>query len=59
MLVHLFAVDLEAVAELNTGIGDQLFELRLALDQRQPSQVLSVEIEQIERDQHDLAGSAS
>ena len=34
---HLAAVDLEAFAELDVGAGDDLLQLRLALDQRQLS----------------------
>jgi hypothetical protein len=53
---HLGAVDLEAIAELNVGALDDLLQLRLALEQRQFSQVLSVEIEQVECDHDDLGG---
>ena len=35
MGVHLAAVDLEALAELNVGAVDQLLQMGLALDQRQ------------------------
>jgi hypothetical protein len=49
---HLFAVDIKTFAELNRGLLDQLFQMRLALDQRQFSHILAVEIEQIESD-HD------
>ena len=54
MRVHLAAVDLEALAELDVGAGDQLLQMRLALDQRQLPQIVAVEIEQIEGDHHDL-----
>jgi hypothetical protein len=47
---HLLAFDLEAFAKLDRGILDQLFQMRLALDQRQFSQILTVEIEQVECD---------
>jgi hypothetical protein len=37
MLEHLAAVDLETLAELDGGLGDQFFQMRLALDQRELS----------------------
>ena len=56
--VHLATIDLETLAELNGGLGDQLLQLRLALHQRQLPQVVSVEVEQIEGHQYDLFGTA-
>jgi hypothetical protein len=46
MPVHLGAVNLEALGELDVGLGNQLLQVRLALDQRQLPQVVAVEIEQ-------------
>jgi len=37
MLVDIFAVDLEALAELDIGLGNDLLELSLPLEQRQPA----------------------
>src|SRR5258707_9207209 len=54
MLEHFPAVDLEALAELNVGVGGEFLEIRLTLDQRQFSQIATVPIKQIESDQHDL-----
>ena len=51
---HLAALDLEAFAELDVGAIDDLLELGFALDQRQLPQIAAIQIEQIERDQHDL-----
>jgi hypothetical protein len=42
MRVHFGAVDLETFRELDVGFCDQLLQVRLALDQRQFSQVVSV-----------------
>jgi hypothetical protein len=49
---------LEAFAELDCCLGDQFFERRLAVDQRQLAKIVSIEIEQIERHHHDLFGFA-
>ena len=57
MLEHLRAVDLEAFAELNVRIRNELLEMGLALDQRQFSQITAVEIEQVEGHQYDLGGT--
>ena len=54
MRVHLPAIDLEALGELDIGAVDDLLRVRLALDQRQFPQVVAIEIEQVKRDQHDL-----
>ena len=54
MLEHLAAVDLEALAELDVGLVDQLLQMRLALDQWQLPQIVAIEIKQIERDHDDL-----
>ena len=54
MLVHLATIDLEALTELDIGLGDDLLEQHLALDQGQLSQVMAVEIQQIERGHHGL-----
>jgi hypothetical protein len=54
VLEHLPAVDFEAFAELDCCVGDQLLEERLAFDQRQFPQIVAIEMEQIESDQHDL-----
>src|SRR4029077_3213068 len=56
--VHLWPVDLETLADLDVGAVDDLFQVRLALDQRQLPQIAAIEVEQIERDQHDLGRSA-
>jgi hypothetical protein len=58
VLIHLATVDFEAFAELQGSFRDKLFELRLALDQRQLPQIVTVEIEQVEGDQDDLVGFA-
>jgi hypothetical protein len=58
VLEHRRAVDLETFAELDGGVGDQLFQMHLALDQRQFPEVVTVEIEQVECHQHDLSGAA-
>jgi hypothetical protein len=49
---HLLAVDLETFAELDVAAVDDLLQMLLALDQRQLSKVIAVEIEQVEGDQH-------
>jgi hypothetical protein len=54
MLEHLAAVDLKTFAELDRGLGDQPFQMCFALDQWQLSQIVYVEIEQIESDHCDL-----
>ena len=50
---YLFAVDFKAFAELEISPFDDLFQMSLALDQRQLSKIVAVEIEQVEGDQHD------
>jgi hypothetical protein len=55
---HLAAVDLEALAELDIGFVDGLLEERLALDQRKLSQVVTIEVKQIERDHDDFGRPA-
>jgi hypothetical protein len=50
---HLLAVDLNAFAELNIGAVDDLLQMRLALDQWQLSQVIAIEVEEVESDQDD------
>jgi hypothetical protein len=45
---HLRAIDLKTFAELDRGVGDRLFRMRLAFDWRQFSRVLAAWIEQIE-----------
>jgi hypothetical protein len=50
---HLGALDLEALAELDVGTGDDLPELGLALEKRHLPEVAAVHVEQIERDQDD------
>jgi hypothetical protein len=47
-------IDLEAIAELNVRFIDELLEQRLAVDQRQPPEIVAVEIEQVESDHYDL-----
>src|SRR3982074_3742233 len=54
VLVHFAAVDLETLAELNIGAGDEILEQRLALYQRQLTEIIAIEIKQIKRYQHDL-----
>jgi hypothetical protein len=44
---------------LDRRLLDQLFQIRLALDQRQFSQVLAVEVEQIESDHDEPIGLAA
>ena len=56
MREHLLAVDLEAFAELDVGIVNDLLQTHLALDQWQLSEVIAIEIEKIETDQSDLCG---
>ena len=58
MLVHLPAVDLETVAELDRRAFDNLSEFSLACQQRQLFQVMPIQIKQIEGDQHDPGRSA-
>src|SRR5713226_10764172 len=58
VLVHLAAIDLEALAVLNIGLGDDLLEQGLTLEQRQLPKVVGVEVKQVEGDHHDLFGSA-
>ena len=53
VLVHLGTIDLEALAELDIGLGDDFLEQGLTLKQRQLPQVLAVEIKQIECVQHE------
>lgn len=48
------AIDLEALAELNFGLCDQLLVEHLALDQRQLPKIMPVQIQQIESDRDDL-----
>jgi hypothetical protein len=54
VLEHLSAVDFKAFAELDVGPVDDLLEMHLALDQRQLSKVIAIEIEEVESDQDDL-----
>src|SRR6266581_849644 len=54
VLVHLTTIDLEALAELDIGFGDDFPEQTLTLEQRQPPEVIAIEVKQIERDHHDL-----
>ena len=58
VLVHLAAIDLETLAELDIGLGDDLLQQRLALEQWQGAKGTAVQVQQIERDQHDVFGSA-
>jgi hypothetical protein len=58
MLVHLLAIDLEALAELDVGLADDFFKLHLALEQRLLTKIIAVDVKQIEGDQHDLLGAA-
>ena len=52
--LHLWSIDLEVVAALDSSAVDDLFQMGLALDQRQLPKVIAVEVKQIERDQNDL-----
>src|SRR5450755_3648005 len=52
---HLVAIDFKALAELYIRARDQMFEMRLALNQWELPQIVSVEIKQIERDHYDLS----
>jgi len=54
VLVHLTTIDLEALAELDIGFGDDFPEQTFTLEQRQPPEVIAIEVKQIERDHHDL-----
>jgi hypothetical protein len=54
VLVHLGPIDLEPFAELDRGLGDQFFQVRFSLLERQLPQV--VDLEQVEGDHH-KAGS--
>ena len=54
MLVHVLAIDLKAIAELDSGAVDDWLELGLAPEQRQLSQVMAVQKKQVEGDKHDL-----
>src|SRR5712691_989165 len=58
VLVHLAAIDPEALAELDIGLGDDFLEQGLTFEQRQLPQIVAVEVKQIERDHHDLFGSS-
>jgi hypothetical protein len=58
MAVHLTPIDFEALAELNIRAGDDFFKLRLALYQRQLSDIVAVEIKQVESYQDNLEGTA-
>lgn len=54
MCVHLTTADLEAFTELDVSAVDDLLQVGLAFDQRQPPEVVTVQIKQVERDEHDL-----
>ena len=54
MLVHVLAIDLEAVAELDSGAVDDVLELGLTCEQRELSQAMAVQIKQVECDKDDL-----
>jgi hypothetical protein len=54
VLVHLLAIDLEAVTELDSGAGGDPLELGLARKQRQLSEVMTIQIKQVEGDKDDL-----
>jgi type IV secretory pathway VirD2 relaxase len=43
---HVGPVDLEALGELDVDLGDQLFQMGLALDERQLPQIVAVEVKQ-------------
>ena len=58
MLIHLLAVDLEALTELNGRAVDDVFEVGFAGQHRQLSKAISVQIKQVEGNEHDLGGSA-
>src|SRR5690606_36628183 len=47
------ALDVLAVADRVGRVGDELFEQRLARAERRAAQVPAVEVQQIERDEHD------
>jgi hypothetical protein len=53
MRVHFATVDLKALAELDVGAIDRLFQQHLALDQGRLPQIVAVEIEQVEGNQRD------
>ena len=52
--VHLLAIDLEALAELESVSAMIFFSCALRSNQRQLPQIVAVKVEQIEGDQHDL-----
>jgi hypothetical protein len=54
---HLAAVDLETLAELNVGFVDQLLKQRLAFDEPQFSEIITIEVKQVEGDHYDLGRS--
>ena len=54
MLEHRQAIDLEGLAELDFGVGDDLFQFGLASVQRQLPQIAAVQIHQIEGDHDDF-----
>jgi len=56
VLIHLGAIDLEALAKLDLSLGNDFLEQGLALGQRQLPEVITVEVKQIERDHHNLFG---
>lgn len=58
MSEHVFAVDLEAPAELHVRSRDDLLELRIAPKERLLPEVAAVEVEQIKRHQDDLVRAA-
>lgn len=57
-LEHFAAVDFEALAEINFRLLDKLLEQRSALDQPEFSEIIAVELKQVETDHHDLGRSA-
>src|SRR5262245_46960028 len=58
MREHFLAVDLKAFTELQIGPVDYLLEMLLPFNQRPLSEIVSVEIEQVESDQDDLGRSS-
>ena len=51
--VHLATIDLETLAELDIGLGDDFLEQGLTLEQRPLPEVVAVEVKQVEGDHHD------
>ena len=58
VLKHFRSINFKAFTKLSAGARNKGFWQRLSLKQRELSQVPSIQVQQIERDQHDLGGTA-